>query len=168
MVKPSKIEYFSYIFLGLLLIGSIYILFVKIPSLNSKVDNTNNDLNNLKNSFNELNLKEVLKELSTGIFYAGADKDKDLLPSEVCNMIGTGRIGIIQQHLNIPGPPFGYSNVLNMIPKAGYISQILLSSIYTPDNTKFYVRYSKGTIVDVTNPTPQNDSWTDWIQTNSK
>jgi hypothetical protein len=194
MVKPSssKSEYFSYIylFLGLIIIVSIIILFGKIHSLNSQtsridgsVYNNINDLNALKNSFNdlndnfnilttsleELNLKEVLKELSMprGIFYAGADADKPLTPSDVFNIVGSGKIGFIQQHLDIAGT-FGYSNVLNMVPNSGYISQILLSTIYNTNATKnVYIRYSTGTVADISATPPKNNTWTAWNSTKS-
>jgi hypothetical protein len=117
-------------------------------------------LNNLKNSFNELNLTEVLKELSNpkGIVYAGGDGDKALLPSDVYKYIGYGKIGFIQQHLDLAGNP---SN------NVAYISQISLSDFFYGNEKMFYIRYSKGTVGDVSANPPKNDTWSKWTQVNS-
>jgi hypothetical protein len=188
MGKPLTIEYsYIYIFLGLIIIISIiyiYILFNRLPSINSNIDFLNNDLNNLKvelkglNAFKDdltkLDLNNTLQKLSTPpsvLSIAGADGDVSLKPSDVVKMIGLGKYGFIQQHLDLQGN-FGYSNVLTIVPndsvKGTYISQIWLSTIYSNDTTngdlkKFYIRYSNGTVNDILKNPPVNDKWNTWV-----
>lgn len=186
MGKPLTIEYsYIYIFLGLIIIISIiyiYILFNRLPSINSNIDFLNNDLNNLKNdlkglnsfkdNINNLDLQNTLTKLSnpTGLINAGGDDQIALKPSDVAKMIGIGKYGFIQQHLDIP-ETVGYCNVLTIVPSGpGYISQIWLSTIYkNPENGTYniYSRYSTGTVNDVTGTSPTNDTWGGWKKVNS-
>jgi len=178
MAKISTIEYsfYIYLFLGIVIIVSIIYIFVKINSLNSKIDTTNNNIAITNNNVDMMNndLKNVLQKLTgptgqmlTGLFYAGADVDSDLNPSDLVKFIGIGKSGFTEQHWNLPPGTVGYCNVLTMIPNvSAYISQILISTVYgirDPGSEKLYIRYSKGIVKDVTATPPIKNEWTNWI-----
>ena len=164
-----------YLILIVLLILTVIFIFIKISSLQNNFNEFKDDINSFKGKISDLDLKNTLNSLQSQVQKTpnvitiagnddGADPTTGLTPKQVFNMIQPNNIGIIQQHLDLPGN-YGYGNVLTFVPSndTAHISQIWLGTIYSNSSgvqNKMYIRYSQNNFADIKNG--KDGEWTSW------